>query len=518
MYSQDEVKEALRFYKECGSVTLVTRKLGYPSAATLHMWLSELKKSGRENLVRGSRQYTRAMREQAVDHYLRNGRNVSRTLRELGYPTREILLTWLSASCPEQIRRHRPPQPPEKICAGEAQAFGVSDAKQYGWMDSLCLENSKVKPKQLPKKDAGFRPDHPPENMEAAGRQLDEAIRTIENLSKKIEGLAHEHHQLMSQIQRLQMENDVLLETAKVIKKEPGINPKDLSNKEKRQVIDALRDKYRLRSLLNFMHMSKSSYCYRRAASAKQDRYAAAAEMLRRSFDESGQTYGYRRLWLCLRNAGTRLSEKIVRRLMRQEHLQTRTVHRKKYSSYMGEISPAVPNWLQRDFHADKPNEKWVTDITEFTLPEGKVYLSPIIDCFDGMPVSWTIGRHPSAKLANCMLEQAMRRLRPGEFPIVHSDRGGHYRWPGWIRLMEAAGLKRSMSAKGCTPDNSACEGFFGRLKNEMFYGFSWEGVPISEFMKRLNSYMLWYAGSRIKVSLGGLSPVQYRLRHGFSV
>ena len=92
MYSQDEVKEALRFYKECGSVTLVTRKLGYPSAATLHMWLSELKKSGRENLVRGSRQYTRAMREQAVDHYLRNGRNVSRTLRELGYPTREILL------------------------------------------------------------------------------------------------------------------------------------------------------------------------------------------------------------------------------------------------------------------------------------------------------------------------------------------------------------------------------------------------------------------------------------------
>ena len=77
--------------------------------------------------------------------------------------------------------------------------------------------------------------------------------------------------------------------------------------------------------------------------------------------------------------------------------------------------------------------------------------------------------------------------------------------------------LKRSMSAKGCTPDNFACKGFFGRLKNEMFYGFSWEGVPVSEFVKRLNSYMLWYAGSRIKVSLGGLSPVQYRLHHGFS-
>ena len=126
---------------------------------------------------------------------------------------------------------------------------------------------------------------------------------------------------------------------------------------------------------------------------------------------------------------------------------------------------------MKRNFHASKPNQKWLTDITEFIIPSGKIYLSPIIDCFDGMVVSWTIGRSPSAELVNTMLDIAISKLKPEERPIVHSDRGSHYRWPGWIKRMKNAKLKRSMSKKGYSPDNSACEGFFGRLKNEMFYG-----------------------------------------------
>lgn len=135
-----------------------------------------------------------------------------------------------------------------------------------------------------------------------------------------------------------------------------------------------------------------------------------------------------------------------------------------------------VPNILQRHFHAASPNQKWLTDLTEFALPAGKVYLSPVIDCFDGMVHSWTIGTSPNAQLVNNMLEKALATLRPGERPIIHSDRGCHYRWPDWIKRVDDAGLTRSMSRKGCSPDNSACEGFFGRLKNEMFYGRSWDG------------------------------------------
>ncbi|PWM14627.1 MAG: hypothetical protein DBX97_22970 [Collinsella tanakaei] len=96
------------------------------------------------------------------------------------------------------------------------------------------------------------------------------------------------------------------------------------------------------------------------------------------------------------------------------------------------------------------PNELWVTDITEFRLPCGaKCYPSPVIDCFDGRPVAWSIGRHPTARLANSSLEAACGTLAPGEAPAVHSDRGGHYRWPRWIAICEANGLARSMSRKG---------------------------------------------------------------------
>ena len=139
---------------------------------------------------------------------------------------------------------------------------------------------------------------------------------------------------------------------------------------------------------------------------------------------------------------------------------------------------------------------------------EGKVYLSPIIDCFDGMPITWTVGTSPNAKLVNTMLDNAIVLLKENEHPIVHSDRGCHYRWSGWIQRMDEAGLTRSMSKKGCSPDNLACEGFFGRMKNEMFYGEKWDKISVEEFISIINQYMHWYRDKRIKLSLGGLSPM----------
>lgn len=134
-----------------------------------------------------------------------------------------------------------------------------------------------------------------------------------------------------------------------------------------------------------------------------------------------------------------------------------------------------------------------------------------MVDCFGGMLVSWTIGTSPDAELVNTMLDTAIATLNENEKPIVHSDRGAHYRWPGWIERMEKAGLSRSMSRKGCSPDNAACEGFFGRLKNEMYYNRKWFGVSIDEFMNTLNEYLYWYNGKRIKISLGAKSPLEYR-------
>lgn len=151
---------------------------------------------------------------------------------------------------------------------------------------------------------------------------------------------------------------------------------------------------------------------------------------------------------MLLHREGIKVSEKVVRRIMKQEKLIIRRKRRQKYNSYKGEITPAVENVIDRDFHATKPNQKWLTDITEFSIKAGKIYLSPIIDCLDGMPVSWTIGTSPNAELANTMLRNAIATLKPNEKPIVHSDRGCHYRWPEWIQIMEEANLTRSMSKK----------------------------------------------------------------------
>lgn len=97
------------------------------------------------------------------------------------------------------------------------------------------------------------------------------------------------------------------------------------------------------------------------------------------------------------------------------------------------------------------------------------------------------------------------------ERPVVHSDRGGHYRWPGWLSRVSEAKLVRSMSRKGCSPDNAACEGFFGRLKNELFYSRDWMSVSIEEFVSTLNAYIQWYNDTRIKDSLAFRSPIEHR-------
>lgn len=133
---------------------------------------------------------------------------------------------------------------------------------------------------------------------------------------------------------------------------------------------------------------------------------------------------------------------------MKEEGLVVRIKRRGNYSSYAGEITPEAGNILERDFHTDKPNQKWLTDITEFAIPAGKIYLSPIVDCFDGLPVTWNISTKPNATLVNTMLDHAIATLHRNEHPILHSDRGCHYRWDEWIEKMEDAGLIRSMSKK----------------------------------------------------------------------
>ena len=329
---------------------------------------------------------------------------------------------------------------------------------------------------------------------------------------------SEEMQALQEQVQHLQFEVDVLKETIAVLKKDPGVDLTALKNREEAVIIGVLRERYAQPMLLSYFHMARSSYYYQQAVMNKPDKYLPFRGQITSVFHESRGVYGYRRIHLALKRKGITLSEKVIRHMMKEEGLAAFVPKRAKYSSYLGEITPEVDNIISRDFHAKQPYEKLLTDITEFALPDGKLYLSAMLDCFDGMVIGWTIGPRPNADLVNTMWDGVIAALPDGCYPTVHSDRGCHYRWPGWIQRMKEAGLTRSMPKKGCSPDNAACEGFFGRLKNEMFYGCSWIRVSPDDFAQELDDYINWYNCKRIKLSLGGLSPIEYRQHLGCAV
>jgi len=236
--------------------------------------------------------------------------------------------------------------------------------------------------------------------------------------------------------------------------------------------------------------LKRSTYYYERGVVAADDKHAALRARVRRLFESGGRVWGYRTVHRMLRlDAKDPLvvSEKVVRRIMREGAMRPVYLKRpKRWSSYAGEIGEAPANLVERDFHAGMPDMLWVTDVTRFTMDGYKCRLSPVVDCFDGMVVSWTLSRSPNAGMADRMLLDAVATLKEGERPVVHSDRGCHHRWDEWIRIRGEHGLIRSMSAKGCSPDNAAAEGFFGRLKNEFHHGRDWRGVGYEEFRKHL--------------------------------
>jgi transposase InsO family protein/transposase-like protein len=509
MYSQEERNRAIALYiKYDKSASDVVHELGYPTQACLRIWYKEHLEEQRTGVQRPadgrySTRYSPEQKRVAVDHYLEHGRRISRTVRALGYPSKQLLGDWIRELAPDmrrqrcggvQLGEEQKRSAVIDLCSGKGSAKDIAEA--YG-----------TRPESLRKwKSDLLGKEAMPVSKESEGASPDER-----------DALLSEIEELKAQIYRLKLEKDILEGAAEIIKKGRGVDLANLSNREKAELIGALRNEYPLSTLLPPLKIARSSYFYQMGALAKPDKHKELRVRVRGIFDKSSGRYGSRRIHAVLAKSGERVSEKVVRRIMEEEGCVAKTGRLRKYSSYQGEVSPAAPNVLKRDFSADAPNTKWLTDITEFRIPAGKIYLSPILDCFDGMAVSWTIGTSPDANLVNESLDCAASSLAEGEHPVVHSDRGAHYRWPGWIERMARYDLTRSMSRKGCSPDNAACEGFFGRLKNEMFYGQSWEGIGVEDFMEMLDQYISWYNEVRIKMSLGAMSPMEYRRSLGYA-
>ena len=277
-----------------------------------------------------------------------------------------------------------------------------------------------------------------------------------------------------------------------------------------------------LTRILAFLGISKSSYEYHRARLG-EDRHAALRPLVAGAFEACGRR-GYRAVHAQLRRDGVRVSEKVVRRLMRELGLAARRRRRRRWSSYAGEASPAPPNLPLRpdgshDFSAARPNELWVTDITEFRVPSGgKCYLSPVIDCFDGRPVAWSIGPRPTAALADSSLEAACATLAPGEARPCTATAAATTAGRDGSPSARRTGCPAACRARGRAATTPAPRGSSACSSRSSSTPPTGPERPLEDFMGELDAWMRWFRSGRISQALGWLTPDEHRLALGYAV
>lgn len=274
--------------------------------------------------------------------------------------------------------------------------------------------------------------------------------------------------------------------------------------------------------MLEFFKIAKSTYFYTINTYSKIDEDIELKDEISSIFKENKSRYGYRRITLELRNRGIIVNHKRVKRLMSLLGLYA-SIPTAKYKSYKGDIGKKAPNLLlindidengelinqTRDFTTTSVNQKWTTDVSEFHISEGKLYLSPILDIHNREIISYSISKSSNFQQIKEMLNIAFEKYDDLEGLIFHSDQGWQYQMHYYQSELQARGIKQSMSRKGNCLDNSLAENFFGLLKSELFYMKEYK--TIEELEKDITEYIDYYNNKRIKSKLKGMSPVQYR-------
>ncbi|MBB6189791.1 transposase InsO family protein [Rhodanobacter sp. MP7CTX1] len=260
--------------------------------------------------------------------------------------------------------------------------------------------------------------------------------------------------------------------------------------------------------LLRAAELSRSTFYYQVQAMTSVGEQADLECRIRAVYDRHKGRYGYRRITATLRQTGDIINHKVVQRLMTAMGLKS-LVRIKKYQSYRGTEGAVVSNELKRQFQAERPNQKWVTDVTEFKVNGQKLYLSPVMDLYNGEIVAYQTSPRPVFNMVRSMLSKAFECLAPSEAPLLHSDQGWQYQQLAYRKMLADRSLTQSMSRKGNCLDNAAMESFFGTLKAEFFHLNRFDGI---EQLKRgIDRYIRYYNHDRIKLKLKGLSPVEYR-------
>jgi len=257
--------------------------------------------------------------------------------------------------------------------------------------------------------------------------------------------------------------------------------------------------------------MARSSYYYHQKRYNLEDKYRVIKQLISKIYHRHKGRYGYRRITLEINKRGFVINHKTIYKLMGELGLKSR-IRAKRYKSYKGQIGETAPNILQRNFKTIKPNQKWATDITEFKVFKDKLYLSPIIDLFNGEIISYELSEKPNFKQVVSMLKKAFKEIPNQTDLILHSDQGWQYQMKQYQRLLQEKGITQSMSRKGNCLDNAVIENFFGILKSELFYLNKYKSI--SKLKTDIKEYINYYNRDRIKLNLNGMSPIEYRTHY----
>ena len=264
-------------------------------------------------------------------------------------------------------------------------------------------------------------------------------------------------------------------------------------------------------ALLKCVDLSRSTFYAWDAARKVPDKYARAKQLIKQIFNKHQGRYGYRRVAFALRDHGVDLHENTVRSLMKM--LDLKSAQRvKRFKSFRGKVGVVAPNLLERDFKASAPNQKWATDVTEFRVGDEKVYLSTVKDLCSREIVAHELSTRPTMDLVKSMLKKALAKLGPNQTPMLHSDQGWHYQMPDYRKLLSDRNVSQSMSRKGNCLDNASMESFFAVLKTECFHKQKF--ANIAALKATIHEYIRYYNTERISTVLGGLTPLQYRIKH----
>ena len=259
------------------------------------------------------------------------------------------------------------------------------------------------------------------------------------------------------------------------------------------------------------MHLAKSTYYFEiNKVDVVKSKNAELMSEIQEIFDYNKGRYGVRRIYKELVNRGHHVNHKRVQRLMHDMKLLGKRP-KEKYHSYKGEIGKIAENIIDRDFSTTAPLQKWTTDVSQFSFSWGKCYISPILDMNTNEIISYDLSLSPNMEQIQRMLNTAFKKFPDVKGLIFHSDQGWQYQHACFRNKLKEHGIIQSMSRKGNCYDNCIMETFFGRLKNEMFYGHEKEYESFESFAKAIDEYIDYYNNKRIQAKTKWMPPVKYR-------